>query len=125
VAFIREQQEQLESNHHENRAMGKEGKTDHRHHNHSSREKKKWWYTCRLFRANSLEEGAVWHIYPFVSNDHETNNETMAVARKQPKHNSEVLLIALFSIWSALRLCHGTNQVQFSECSAVEYSRVK
>jgi hypothetical protein len=39
-------------------------------------------------------------------------------------HNSEVLLVALFSMWSALRLYHGTNQVQFSECSAGEYSRV-
>jgi hypothetical protein len=76
--------EQLESNHRENQAMGKEGETDHRHHKHSSLEKKNW--QCG---------------------------------------NSEVLLVALFAMWSALRLYHGTSQVQFSECSAAEYSRVK
>jgi hypothetical protein len=67
----------------------------------------------------------VWHIDPLVSNFHETNSETMAVARKRPTHNSEVLMVALFSMWSALKLYHGTNQVQFSVCSADEYSRVK
>jgi hypothetical protein len=32
VALRREQWEQLESNHHENQAMGKEGEASHRHH---------------------------------------------------------------------------------------------
>jgi hypothetical protein len=40
AAFRREQRKQLESNHHENRATGKEGEADHRRHKHSLRERR-------------------------------------------------------------------------------------
>jgi hypothetical protein len=39
AAFGREQREQLESNHGENRAMGKEGEADHRRHKYSPRKR--------------------------------------------------------------------------------------
>jgi hypothetical protein len=39
-ALRREQREQLESNHRENRATGKEGETDHRRHKHSPRKRR-------------------------------------------------------------------------------------
>jgi hypothetical protein len=83
--------EQLESNHRENRATGKEGKTAHRYCKHSPQEKKKWRYTCRLFRTNSLKEGAVWHIDPLLGNNCKTNNETAAIARQQLLKYSTVL----------------------------------
>jgi hypothetical protein len=67
----------------------------------------------------------MWHIDALVGNDRKTNNETTAIARKQPTRNSEVLLVAVFSMWSALRLYPTTTCVHFSECSVVEYSRVK
>jgi hypothetical protein len=34
-------------------------------------EKKKLRYSCRLFRTNSLKEGAVWHVDPLLDNDWE------------------------------------------------------
>jgi hypothetical protein len=48
--------EQLESNHRESRATGKEGEANHTLEN-------KWWYACRLFGMNILKEGAMWHIF--------------------------------------------------------------
>lgn len=32
-------------------------------------ERKKWWYTCRIFRINSLKERAMWHIDLLLAND--------------------------------------------------------
>jgi hypothetical protein len=49
---------QLQSNHRENRATGKESEADHRRHKDSLR-KKKWRYAYRLFGKNNLKEGAV------------------------------------------------------------------
>jgi hypothetical protein len=46
-------------------------------------EKKKWQYAHRLFRKNSLKEGAMWHIDLLLGNNHETN-ETIAIVRKWP-----------------------------------------
>jgi hypothetical protein len=46
AALRREQWEQLESNHHEKRARGKEGETE-KSQAHPSK-KKKWRYTCKL-----------------------------------------------------------------------------
>jgi hypothetical protein len=40
AALRREKQEQLETNHRENRATGKEGETDHRRHKHNPRRRR-------------------------------------------------------------------------------------
>jgi hypothetical protein len=34
-----------------------------------------------IFGTNSLKEGEMWHVDPFLDNDHETNNYTTAVTR--------------------------------------------
>jgi hypothetical protein len=35
----------------------------------------------RLFRMNSLKEGAVWHMYPLLGNYHKISSYTTFVAR--------------------------------------------
>jgi hypothetical protein len=68
----------MESNHHENRAMGKEGEAKQTS-QAKPLEKKKWWYACRLFGTNSLKEGAMWLVHLLPGNDHEISNYTTAV----------------------------------------------
>jgi hypothetical protein len=67
--------EQLESNPLKNRAMGKEGETDHRRHRHSPRKRRNGGMT------NSLKEEAMCHIDPLLGNSRETNNQTTTLAR--------------------------------------------
>jgi hypothetical protein len=57
AALRREQWEDLESNHCETQATGKDGEADYRSRKQSPREKKKFRYACRLFGMNSLKEG--------------------------------------------------------------------
>jgi hypothetical protein len=80
VALRWEQWEQLESNHHENRATGKEGEADYGHHKHVPSEKKKWQYACRLFETNSHKVGAMSHIDLLLGNDHGISKCTTAVS---------------------------------------------
>jgi hypothetical protein len=50
------------------------------------------------------------HIDPLLDNDRETNNET--TQRPARKNGSTVEVV--FSMWSAPRLYHATDRVQFS-----------
>jgi hypothetical protein len=69
----------------------------------------------------------LWHIYSLLGNDRETNNDTMIFAMQQlrkeatvlePLLNSgssstmEVLLEAVFSMWSGSRLYHSTYRLE-------------
>jgi hypothetical protein len=38
--------------------------------------------------------------------------------------NSRSTAEVMFSVWSAPRLFHSTDQVQFSECSAVDWNKL-
>jgi hypothetical protein len=82
----------------------------------------------------------MWHIGPFLGNDSETNNETTTIARQQLRkyttvlesllgsgHRAtiEILLEAVFSLWSAPRLYHSTDGVQLVQCRAVGWSSVE
>jgi hypothetical protein len=60
--------------------------------------KEEWWYTCRLFRTNSLKEGAMWCIDPLPGS---VLCATM-----------EILLEAVFSMWPTPRLYHSTDRVK-------------
>jgi hypothetical protein len=68
----------------------------------------------------------LWHIDLLPGNDSKINNETMAIARQllrkyatvlesllgsDPRAPKEVLLEAVFSMWSAPRLYHATDRV--------------
>jgi hypothetical protein len=72
-----------------------------------------------------------------LGDDRETNIETTAIAKeKLHKYGTvlepllgrslrttmELLLEAVFSVWSALRLYNSTDRVHFSEFSTVEWS---
>jgi hypothetical protein len=67
-----------------------------RRHKQSS-EKKKWRYACRLFGMNSLTEGAMWQIDPFLGKGHETNNQTTTIAMQQLHKYTTVLELLLGS----------------------------
>jgi hypothetical protein len=71
----------------------------------------------------------LWHTDQFLGNDREINNETTATARQQvckyatilepllgsdPRATIKLLLEAMFSVWSASRLHHSTDRVEFS-----------
>jgi hypothetical protein len=71
----------------------------------------------------------LWHIDPLLGNYHDTNNERMTTDRQQlreyatvlepllgsgPPTTMEVLLEAVLSMWSTLRLNHPTKRLQFS-----------
>jgi hypothetical protein len=71
----------------------------------------------------------MWHIEPLLGNDRETNNETTTIAVQQlrkyaavleplllrgPRAIMKLLLEAVFSMWSAPKLHHSTDRVQFS-----------
>jgi hypothetical protein len=61
---------------------------------------------------------ALWvlsHIDPLLGNDHETNYETTTVARYRCVPNNGINVAAVLSMWSAPRLYHSTDRVQFSE----------
>jgi hypothetical protein len=58
AALRRELREKFDSNHHKNRATGKEGEADYRHHT-SIALGKEWQYARRFYRMNSLTEEAV------------------------------------------------------------------
>jgi hypothetical protein len=72
----------------------------------------------------------VWHTDPLLCNDRETNNDTTVIVRQQlckyatvlelllgsgPRSKMEVLLEAVFSMWSAPKLCHSTDLVELVE----------
>jgi hypothetical protein len=74
----------------------------------------------------------MWHIDPLLCNDRETNNETTAIAIQELRRYAtvlqpllcsgspatmEVLLEAVFSMWSASEIYHSTDRV-----SAVQWS---
>jgi hypothetical protein len=69
VTVRREQREQLESNHRENRAIGvgRQGQAQ-------LSEEKKWRYSCMLLGTSSFKEGAMWHVDPLLGNGRETND---------------------------------------------------
>jgi hypothetical protein len=82
----------------------------------------------------------LWHMDPLLCNDHETNNETMVIARQQLRKYAtvlkpllgsglsatiEVLLEAMFSMWSTPRLYHSTDRVQLVQYNTVQYSTVQ
>jgi hypothetical protein len=43
-------------------------------------EEKKWWYTSRPFKTNSLKEGAVWLIDLLLNTDSVNNDHFWAMA---------------------------------------------
>jgi hypothetical protein len=64
----------------------------------------------------------LWHIYPLLGNDRETNNKTTAIVRRQlPKYQTvlepllrsgpRATMDAVFSMLSAPRLYHSTGHV--------------
>jgi hypothetical protein len=73
--------EQLDSNHCENQATGKEGENDHRCYKYSPQKRRSGGTPVKLFETNSLKEGAMWHVDPLLGNDHEISDYTTAVAR--------------------------------------------
>jgi hypothetical protein len=80
----------------------------------------------------SLKEEAVWHIDPLLGNNRKTRrwpllgNSFLNVTVLEPLMSSglrttiEVLLEAVSSMWSALRLYHLTNQVHLVQWSGAE-----
>jgi hypothetical protein len=77
----------------------------------------------------------LWHTDPLLGIDRETNNEITTIARQQlrkygtvlepllcsgPPKTMEIMLEAVFSMWSAPRLYHPTDGVHLVECSGVE-----
>jgi hypothetical protein len=69
-------------------------------------DKKKWRYACRLFGTNSLKEGAIWRIDPFLGKDLETKETTAVAMQRCGKHAStttELLLETVFSTRSVQR----------------------
>jgi hypothetical protein len=71
----------------------------------------------------------LWHISPLLGNDRETSNETTAIVKQELRKyetvlepllvsglrtTMDVLLEAMFSVWSVPRLYHLTDGVQFS-----------
>jgi hypothetical protein len=69
-----------------------------------------------------------WHMDSLLGKDRETNNEKRAISRQQlckyakllksllgsgPHSTIEVMLRAVFSMWSAPKLYHSTGRVQF------------
>jgi hypothetical protein len=70
-----------------------------------------------LLGCSTVQSGRqyqLWHTDSLQGNDGE-RNETMAVTRQRPvRKTTEVLLEAVFSIWSVPRLLHATDRVQFS-----------
>jgi hypothetical protein len=61
-------------------------------------ERKKWRYTCRLFRTNCLKEGAVWHVDPLLGSNCEMGDYTAAVARQQPTNNNKGMVFSVRSM---------------------------
>jgi hypothetical protein len=43
--------------------------------------KEEWWYACRLFRRNSLKEGAKWNVDLLLGNDCEISDYTTAFVK--------------------------------------------
>jgi hypothetical protein len=87
-------QEQLRSNQCENRATGEEGEANHRCHKHSPQNRKNGNTPVRLFRTNTLKEGAMWHIDPLRGSDHEICDCTAVVARQRSSNNKGILFSA-------------------------------
>jgi hypothetical protein len=80
AALIKQQREQLESNHCEDRATRKEGEAHPRRQNKVLGKRKRW-YACRLFGTNRFKEEAIYHADPLLGNDREVSNCTTAVAK--------------------------------------------
>jgi hypothetical protein len=76
----REQQEQLESNHHENQATGKEGEANHRHHKHRPRKRRNGCVPMGFLGRTALRRSNV-ASRPVVRHDREISNYTTAVAK--------------------------------------------
>jgi hypothetical protein len=64
----------------------------------------------------------LWHIDPLLGNDQEQTMRRWLLLGTGLHATMEVLLEVVFSMWSALRLNHTTDQVQFNPCGCgVEY----
>jgi hypothetical protein len=63
----------------------------------------------------------LWHIDPLLGNDRETNKRKRLLYGSGPRPTTEVMLEAVFSMWSAPRLYHATDRDQFSYYMAVEW----
>jgi hypothetical protein len=93
-----------------------------------------FWPTFLIFKKSKkslmmiyMHAFILWHTDLLLHNDHETNNKTMAIAMQQlckysavqglllgssPRTTMEVLLGAVFYMWSAPKLYFSTNRVQ-------------
>jgi hypothetical protein len=78
---MREQGEELETNHGGNRAMGKEGETNHRCHKHSPRKRRNGGMPVGYSGRINLMEGAMWHVDPLLGNDRKISSHTKATDR--------------------------------------------
>jgi hypothetical protein len=50
-------------------------------------EEKKWQYACRLFRTNSLKEGALWHVDPLLGNGSVNSGHCWVMAATHAHNN--------------------------------------
>jgi hypothetical protein len=77
---MREQREQLRVNTARMKPQGRKARliTDVTSTAHG---KEEWQYACRLFRRNSLKEGAIWNVDPLLGNDRKISDYTTAFAK--------------------------------------------